>query len=212
MMTRASVFSATQIAVLCLTLVGTAALSGCATNSASPSLFVLDDNQASSSQVQPDSAPTLMVDPIDLAPYLDQGGIVYQTAPYRVVIANDNRWAAPLAGGLTDSLYANLSNSLRGVELTRSSARRRDGYELQTRIDEFLGHFDGTAHVTGQWTLIGPQGNTLDTESFDKRIPLEQDGYPALVASLSTGWRQVAADMAPALQRSLSQQSGAHAR
>ncbi|MDA3921331.1 MAG: ABC-type transport auxiliary lipoprotein family protein [Salinisphaera sp.] len=179
------------------------ALAGCATTAGSPSLFVLDATQAPATNTHPDNAPILVVTPVTLAPYLDQGGIVYQTAPYRVIIANDNRWAAPLAGELTDTLYASLTNDLHGIDLLRSGTDKSKAYRLNTRVDEFMGHYDGRAHATGQWSLVAPDGQTVITKSFEKLIPLGEDGYPALVGSLSRAWRQIAADMAPELQSAI---------
>lgn len=179
------------------------ALAGCATTASTPSLFVLDASQAPNQTTHADNAPKLVITAVTLAPYLDQSGIVYQTAPYRVVVANDNRWAAPLAGELTDNLYAGLANELHGIDLLRADANQSKAYQLHTRVDQFMGHYDGRAHVSGQWSLVAPDGRPVLTRSFEKLIPLDDDGYPALVASLSRGWRQVAADMAPELQSAI---------
>lgn len=198
-MTRASfamLFAAASLALV---------ISGCATPSTGPSLFMLDSGHPAAGDTQRDTAATLVVQPVTLAPYLDQDGIVYQTAPYRVVVANDNRWAAPLAGELTDSLYVTLSQRLDDVELERAATdgSPSSAYRLRTRVDEFIGHFDGSAHIAGQWSLVGPHGTTRATQSFERRVPLDEDGYAALVASLARGWRQIGADMAPALQQQL---------
>lgn len=198
-MTRAS------FAVLFVVASLTLAVSGCATPSSGPSLFMLDAGHSASGDTQHNTAATLVVQPVTLAPYLDQDGIVYQTAPYRVVVANDNRWAAPLAGELTDSLYVTLSQRLDDVALQRAGTdgSPASAYRLRTRVDEFIGHFDGSAHIAGQWSLVGPDGATLATQSFERRVPLDEDGYAALVASLARGWRLIGADMAPALQQRL---------
>lgn len=198
-MIHASTRAARLLTLLALTLT----LGACASTGSGPALFVLDNDQPPARTTAPSNAPTLMVAPVSVAPYLDQGGIVYQTAPYRVVIANDNRWAAPLPGALTDMLFANLSQHLSGIDLIRSTTRRHDLYQLQTRVDEFDGHFDGNAHIAGQWTLVDPDGRTLLTRTFDQRVPLSEDGYPALVASLSQGWREVSSQITPALQQTL---------
>lgn len=185
-----------SIAMLALAL----ALAGCATTAGGPSLFVLDASQVPATAMHADNAPRLVIAPVTLAPYLNQNGIVFQAAPYRVVVANDNRWAAPLPGELTDNLYTSLANELHGIELLRTDSDEASTYTLDTRVDEFMGHYDGKAHVAGQWSLVGPDGRVLMTRSFEKLIPLDEDGYPALVGSLSRGWRQVAAKVAPELQ------------
>lgn len=182
-------------------------LAGCASSGGSPSLFVLDSGQMPATTVHPANAPQVMIDPVSVAPYLDQGGIVYQSAPYRVVIANNNRWAAPLPGALTNDLYSRLITRLHNINLIHATTHHRDVYTVQTQVDEFGGHFDGKAHVAGQWSLVAPNGHTLFTRAFNKQIPLAEDGYPALVASLSKGWHQIADEMAPALQKTVTSQA-----
>lgn len=195
-----------RVAGLFCILATTLVLSACASSGSPPALFVLDGSQAPTASAHPPDAPTLMIAPVSVVPYLDQGGIVYQSAPYRVVIANNNRWAAPLPGALTDSLYSRLTAHLNGINLIRATTHHRDIYTLQTRVDEFGGHYDGRAHIAGQWSVVSPDGHSVLSHSFDRQIPLDQDGYAALVASLSKGWQQVADDMAPTLQNSVAAQ------
>ncbi|MGB7755796.1 MAG: ABC-type transport auxiliary lipoprotein family protein [Salinisphaera sp.] len=174
-------------------------LAGCATTQSSPSLFVLDAGASAPDTTPQPGAPTLMIAPVATASYLDQGGIVYQTGPHKVVIANDNRWASSLSGQLTDDLYITLDRRLPGVNVVRTSSNRQGLYQLQTRVDQFLGHYDGKAHIAGHWTLVGPKGETLAGRAFEKTVPLPADGYPALVNSLSSGWQDIARGIGPTL-------------
>lgn len=190
----------TAVAALVLSLALTA---GCASAPDGPSLFVLDTGSDTSSPASRPGAPTLMIAPVDTASYLDQGGIVYQTGPHRVAIANSNRWASPLAGQLTDALYTTLDRRLTGVNIVRADSQQAGRYQLRTHVDRFLGHYDGKAHIAGRWILVGPNGQTLAHRSFTRGIPLKTDGYPALVNSLSSGWRTIGQDMAPTLERLL---------
>ena len=103
------------VTVLMLFTVGLVA--GCASAPSDSALFVLDDGPAPASGAPISGAPTLSVNPVMVADYLNRGGLVFQTAPYKVVIANNNRWAAPLAGQLTDTLYNVLSRRLRQVNV-----------------------------------------------------------------------------------------------
>ena len=188
----------------CLSLLTLAFLAGCASApDAGTSLFVLDDGPAPAAGTPIDNAPTLAVGQVAVADYLNQGGIVFQTAPYKVVIANNNRWAAPLAGQLTDTLYNVISQRLRNVNVQRGKARGDSAYELITRVEKFYGSEDGQAHIAGVWMLRNDQGALLRRENFQRDVDLDQDGYPALVDKLSQGWLEVAAGMAPPLSASL---------
>jgi uncharacterized lipoprotein YmbA len=150
-----------------------------------------------------------MVAPVATAAYLNQSGIVYQTEPHQIVIANNNRWASPLTKQLTDSLYATLEKRLSNVNIVRVNATQKGLYVLYTRVDQFTGRYDGKAIVSGRWKLVGPQDKTLASHAFIKDVALQADGYPALVSSLASGWQRVARAMIPALDQALHSQSGA---
>ena len=188
----------------CLSLLTMAFLAGCASApEAGTSLFVLDDGPAPAAGAPVDNAPTLAVGQVAVADYLNQGGIVFQTAPYKVVIANNNRWAAPLAGQLTDTLYNVVSRRLREVNVQRGKARGDSAYELVTRGEKFYGSEDGQAHIAGACTFIDADGALIRQDNFKRDVDLAADGYPALVDKLSQGWQEIAADMAPPLAASL---------
>ncbi|MES1926365.1 ABC-type transport auxiliary lipoprotein family protein [Salinisphaera sp. T31B1] len=177
-------------------LAGLLALTGCAGSANTPSMFLLDSGDAGAG-AQRIAAPVLIVDPVTVASFLDENGIVYQTGPHRVVMANNNRWASPLAGQLTGGLYNALVARLDDVSVQRGGhASSAQAWHLTTHVDQFMGHYDGQAHIGGRWALVGPDGQTAAGRRFERRIPLSSDGYDALVDSLSRGWRQTADDMA----------------
>lgn len=184
-------------------------MAGCAATPGAPSLFVLDSASSPTADhaPQPD-APTLMIKPVMTVAYLNQGGIVYQTGPHHVVIANDNRWASPLSDQLTDNLYAVLAQYLPDTNIVRAQGNKQGQYQLRTRVNQFLGRYDGKAHIAGRWTLMGPKDQTLASHAFIEDVPLKSDGYPALVSSLATGWQHVGHDMALALRNTLRSHAG----
>ncbi|HET7312920.1 PqiC family protein [Salinisphaera sp.] len=173
--------------------------SGCASTAGSPSLFVLNAGPGAPDSAPRPGAPTLTIAPVSTASYLNDGGIVYQTGPHRVVIANDNRWASSLSSQLTDDLYTVLRRRLSGVNVVRTGGGPQGRYRLQTHVDQFLGRYDGKAHIAGRWTLVGPDGATLAGRAFNQAVPLKTDGYPALVKSLSRGWQTVGRSVASTL-------------
>lgn len=186
-------------------LTGALLVAGCAGNATAPSMFVLDTGQASEPST-PAAAPVVVVDDVDVARYLDEGSIVYQTAPHRVVLANNNRWASPLATQLTDGLRAALTHTVRDASI--HGPRRNapaDALHLVTQVDEFMGHYDGYAHIAGQWQLMDASGQRVAGRRFEQRIALRDDGYDALVGSLSRGWQKTARDLGQALSATLAQ-------
>lgn len=176
----------------------TGILSGCAGSPQSASLFVLDTatDLPTHSVSPPASAPIVMIMPVETAAYLNQGGIVYQTNPHQVVIAQNNRWASPLSHQLTDSLYTTLEQKLPGIHVVRVGSSHSKTYKLQTYIDQFLGRYSGKAYIAGSWSLTSGDGKTLGHQKFTQSISLESDGYPALVTSLANGWQHIMESMA----------------
>lgn len=201
------IFDRTTRQVAAVTFLSLAAilLGGCASSSATaPSLFVLDSGSLHATPGSHEAgAPTLMVMPVSTAAYLSKGGIVYQTQPHRVVIARDNRWASPLADQLTDDLRQTLDKELSGVNIVKANSRQDDAYLLDTEVDQFLGRYDGKAHIAGQWSLTSPGGQQIANRKFNETVPLKTDGYPALVDSLAQGWHNVGRKLAETLQRVL---------
>jgi uncharacterized lipoprotein YmbA len=123
-----------------------------------------------------------------------------------VVIADHNLWAAPLPAQLTNGLYATLSRRLSKVSIQKSPiATGGAAYHLHTVVDTFQGRYDGNAHIAGHWSLLDAHGKTIAARTFERKIPLATDGYPALVASLSKGWRQTSAAIATAIAQALAQ-------
>ena len=184
-------------------LVATALLAGCAGSASAPSLYVLD---SASTAMQPTAASQtqLVVAPVEIAPILDERGIVYQTAPHRVVIANHNRWAAPLDSQLRDALIANLGAALPSVTVVRRApADQASTMTLHTRVDRFMGHYGGQARIAGTWRLTSANDETLIERRFTQDVALEEDGYDALVDSLAAGWQDSAKALADDIAHTL---------
>ena len=186
-----------------LALCAVLATTGCASSANAPAMFLLDRDRPAEPASADRSQGVLVIAPVRLSPYLDESGIVYQTSAHRVAIANNNRWAAPLAGQLREALEAELTAALPRlqVQLQADAAETsRPILRLATRVDAFMGHYDGHAHIAGQWRIVDAQGNTVVRERFERREPLANDGYDALVESLSNAWRASARDLAPRIQ------------
>lgn len=172
-------------------------LAGCASRDNQPKLFTLDNtpSRATTVELPPDNAPTLVVEPVSLASYLKRGGIVYQTARHRVAIADHNRWASPLSEALTQRLANTLDARLPAVHVVRSPETAESAstrvLHLTTHVSQFIGHYKGDARIAGRWQLKDASGDRHAKEQFNRRLPLKTSGYPALVASLSKGWRRI---------------------
>lgn len=181
--------------LLLLSLV--ALLAGCAASpKPSKGLFLLQQPHVTNdSPVAADTAtqeqPVLVLPEIELAPYLRQDGIIYQTGPNRIVVADNNRWAAPLATQTTAGLHAALDRGLAHVNVRRPGFVSKPDYRLFVYIERFQGRFDGLAVISGNWRLFTNQDELVGRGDFAQKIPLKQDGYAALVRALSRGWHTI---------------------
>lgn len=196
-------------ALACSVVLASMLLAGCAGSAGSPSLFLLDSQTRGDQPAVPENAPRLVVKPVTLAKFLDQDGIIYQTEPHRIVIAQDNRWAAPLSSQISDMLYKTLAHDVTRARVEKNQARRKKSYQLQTHIDQFMGHYDGKAHVAGQWRLQNPEGKTIRSHHFATVVALPRDGYPALISSLSRSWGKLSQQIARSVQSELNQHNKA---
>lgn len=188
--------------VLCL-------LTGCATSSTdSGALFLLQQPPHQStvraaSIDRPQAQTVLVLAEVALSPYLTHDGIVYQTGPNRIVVADSNRWAAPLAAQLREGLYYALDRGLSGIDVRRPGRATQPAYRLIVHIERFQGRYDGMAVINGNWRLFNRDNQVIGRGDFARTTPLKTDGYAALVRALSRGWEKVKARMVRAINAEL---------
>lgn len=162
-------------------------LAGCASEQAMQSRhYLLPDNPAK--PAAPQTSPILVVK-TDLSEYLNHTGLVYRISEAEVVQAKHHLWAQ----GIVQQLTRRVINDLRAkqssywpVEL--NSALELDGkQQLHVRLQKFNGVFTGVAEIAGEWLLINQDGQIARNEYFQIEVPLKQEGYYSLIASLSEG-------------------------
>lgn len=145
---------------------------------------------AASEPAVPDRLPRVRV---DVAGYLDQAGVVVETAPTSVHAARSHLWAEPLPNQLRRALRHHLATAGAPAE-----------GRLTVSVTRFQGTTDGNARVSGQWRYQGEssgQNESLEQSGhFDITRPLNRDGYPELVARLDAAWQAVAEQIAAELR------------
>ena len=130
---------------------------------------------------------------VDVAGYLDQTGVVVETAPTSVHAARQHLWAEPLPGQLRRALRHHLA----------AAGAPAEG-RLSVSVTRFQGTTDGNARVSGQWRYRAEpseQKESLERSGhFEITRPLTKDGYPELVTRLDAAWQAVAQQIADALR------------
>ena len=165
-------------------------VSACASSVTPPARYMLASQQPTSAPAQPEG--TLRLSSPRLAHYLDVDGIVMQLDDITLNAAREHQWAEGLGRQLERGLRARLSHALPALRIVRAEGSQPNALTLRIDVDQFQGRFDGLAIASGQWQLVNAEGELLVMENFYAEVPLEEDGYPALVRALSSSWDQAA--------------------
>jgi uncharacterized lipoprotein YmbA len=157
--------------------------------------FVL--NPASTSTLNTKNATTpILIEPIRLAKYLDQAGIVLQTDTHEIVVANYHRWGEPLKSNLHRYILKTLTAHSNRNYVDKTQASYSAAQTLTITINEFNGTTNGKALLSGNWNLekIGSDEN-LTNHAFQYKAELKTSGYPELVNQLAILLDQLCSDI-----------------
>lgn len=139
---------------------------------------------------------SLFIEPVKVAPYLNGRGLVLQTSAVELVMARQHLWAEALDQQLQRQLRQHLSQlaPAYAVQLQLQPAGSHST-RLWLQLDSFHGSADGYALLSGHFLL----SDQPLSQPFSYRVPLADDGYPALVAALGQGVQQLSQQIAAQL-------------
>ena len=153
-------------------------LAACSTTMPEHSTYLLrSDKNLGSGEVLSDS--NVYLGGLTLANYIDQQGVVLETAPGQIHEARFHRWAEPLSVSLRGFLGAEISAGL-GRDLALNESPEH-AVRLDVNIDQMHGTMDGKALLVAHWRLTDSGGSRLF--KYVKTSALEGDGYDALVSA-----------------------------
>jgi uncharacterized lipoprotein YmbA len=126
--------------------------------------------------------PTIALDKIEVAPYLDRKGIVLETSPGQVDTAKHHRWADPLNFSIRRYLQ---------VALTQETAQNiastfEPNSDVETRVDVFVhqlhGSVTGTVKLVAEWQIRSTDsGEVTASGQFSAAETIAGDGYGEVV-------------------------------
>lgn len=141
----------------------------------------------------------VLLKPVQVAPYLDQSGVVLQTGPAEIRAAKQHRWAEPLDEALGRYLQVGIANaadrSVETVPITSTGDRQK----IVISVHQLHGSEDGSVRLVADYVVENGAGERR-LGSFDERIRQASDGYPALVAAHGSLLDQLSAEIAAALE------------
>ena len=114
---------------------------------------------------------------IVIAPYIEQPGMVLETARGEVRPALHNQWAEPMRQGLQQFLRVEISDAV-GEDIFPVEYSEGD-LVFDVRIDQLHGTADGEALLVAYW-MIRKGRPPVSSHQFAESRPLRADGYGAL--------------------------------
>ena len=145
----------------------------------------------------------LVVEPIILADYLDSNALILRKSEVEVDRTQQQQWAEPLQLQLSRSLVPLIQANVTTLHVT-NRATAPSHLRLLVQVDQFEGDMQGQVHVRGRYSLLSSNG--VQQYQFAVQLAQPEAGYPALVATLATAWRQVAAEIAQAMTQFVEKQ------
>jgi len=138
-----------------------------------------------------DNAKPLYIEPVQVAGYLNGRGLVLQVSDVELVMARQHLWAEALDQQLQRQLRDLLAAGFNPVLQAGADTPR-----LTVQLARFHGQPDGYAVLSGRFTISNQPGS----QAFTLRVPLANDGYPALVTALAEGLQQLSTMISLQLQ------------
>ncbi len=134
---------------------------------------------------------------VSIAPYLDQVGIVVETAPGQVRPARYHTWAEPLEEGLRTYLRAEISRAL-GYEISAHPGDRAFDLTVDLHVERLHATLEGSASAVAAYRISQPGGATAEYR-FNESHPLPREGYPGVVDAESALAKKLAEAIAAAV-------------
>lgn len=143
------------------------------------------------------AARLLQISNVQLADFLNDGGLVLQLDDITVNQAKNHLWADDLRQQINRGLRDRL-NQLQ-QKFTVVGPQTAADLRLMLVINAFHGRHDGLAVTSGQWQLQNNNGDIVGLQNFQLQTELREPGYPALVRALGVTLDDLAASLAKVL-------------
>ncbi|MCP4188197.1 MAG: membrane integrity-associated transporter subunit PqiC [Gammaproteobacteria bacterium] len=170
-------------------------LAGCASKPVEHFTYLLRSDQArESGKIEHDSP--FFLGKLTIANYLDQPGLVVATGNGRVRAARHHQWAEPLGLSLRRFLSIEISVA-RDKHIAPHPSSKESVGSIDISIDQLHSNESGEAILLAFWQFIW--ADQTYSFRFSESLPLQQDGYDALVAAQTKLLKRFAADVAKSL-------------
>lgn len=136
-----------------------------------------------------ETLPTILVGPVRVSSFLDQGPMVKQTSVHSSVLLEQHHWAGDLNEMLSRLIVQNLSLDLQHEKIySFPDSATENGIRLEVKFFHFEKDSTGEALLEARWKIINNRDQSiLESATSEQRIQTENSGYDALTRSLSLG-------------------------
>lgn len=175
-------------------------LAGCAGDPVKTHMYLLRSEVVTSNTEKIDTTQ-IRLNPVKVANYIDQSGMVLQTADGEVNVARYHVWAEPLKHGLTSFLANQITlDSGQYVHVSRLASDKSQRQQIDVFVDQLHGTANGSAVLSAIWT-VSEKGKERRTYRYSKSLPLTTSGYNALVIAYKQMLSELSGEIAQSLEK-----------
>ena len=164
----------------------------------------------SSSRNVSETNAQLRVQTVVLRGALNNLGIAMKIDNNQIHAANYNLWGESpdvmLTATAQQTLFKNMPSwmVIKGLPVI-TELDQQTFYELEYEIHHFNGDMQGNADISGLWRLYYTHPETgrrlISVHNFSRLVPIKDDGYDGLVATLEQTWLNINLDVAKAIEQ-----------
>ncbi len=157
-------------------------LAGCASTPPAPVEYLLRPPLSETPSAPTAEPARVALGRLQIAPYLDQTGIVIATGDHRIEVAQDHRWAEPLSHSLRRMLQVDIAKAAGEPVAENSNEAGYQGIIVDVNVHRLHGSLDGKVMIDADWQLRdSASGALLGRYRFAHTALTQAPGYAALV-------------------------------
>ena len=144
------------------------------------------------------SQQLIVLEPITLADFLRQRGLVVQTSEHKMHMSSQHRWAESLDLALSRTIMGHLENRLPQFRFENQNGRwsEQPEYRLNLSFSHFHTNANSEVVVAGNFWILTRNNQLIRKERFYLARTLEQDGFLHAVESLNQALAELASKIA----------------
>lgn len=171
-------------------------LSGCANESVTIKYYKLGSQESASgmnrSAKDMVSRPLILIEPIGLADFLRQPGLVIQKTNHQIQISNIHRWSEDLQRATSRIIRKNLEAALPDYRFENQSGqwKTKPQFRISIELEEFhIVNHQKHVKASGQFWFFDDKRNLLLKKHFTFVEPINKNGYEHAVSKLELSLR-----------------------